>query len=541
EFPFFSFLLGDLHPHVLALPFAFVCLGFALNFLRSTDEFYFSRWREHAFEIGFVALVFGSMFLLNAWDMLTYLFVLVCAFAARRFISRPVFDFRWLRDAAAFGFGSLILAVGVYWPFYLTFRSQATGLLGLVKLHSHLSYFLLFWGPFFFLAASLVIAELAFGWSPLPGGLVRRSGPRWTNGPFVWVALVVVSIGCLFADAPALSLIIPIGVGSIILILRYLSGETMPIPSVVRQSVKDGPAVAARREDRGAAVAGGAIPASVATEHVFALILVFVAMLLLLGTELVYIKDSFDSRMNTVFKLYFQAWVMLALVGGYAIVALGSGPFRGRVARERVARARRPDDESRPATATRLGVLGWLVATAAILGAAFIYVPASVEARSNGFTNEATLNGLAYYQRSQPDDAAAIGWLNQHVSGTPTLVEATGGSYSAFGEVAWMTGIPTLLGWDFHEIQWHGASVVPIEDERKRDIDAIYRSTDARATLDLLAKYGVTYVYVGPMERQVYGQNPAGLSKFSQFMDVIYPGPGTPNQSVTIFKIRGTE
>src|SRR5207247_1386946 len=138
--------------------------------------------------------------------------------------------------------------------------------------------------------------------------------------------------------------------------------------------------------------------------------------------------------------------------------------------------------------ANRFGVVAWLVVTAAIVGAAFVYVPASVEARSNGFTNEATLNGLAYFQRSQSDDAAAIDWLNHNVTSTPTLVEATGGSYSAFGEVAWMTGIPTLLGWDFHEIQWHGSSVIPIEDERKRDIDTIYRSTDVKATQDLLAK-----------------------------------------------------
>jgi uncharacterized membrane protein len=99
-----------------------------------------------------------------------------------------------------------------------------------------------------------------------------------------------------------------------------------------------------------------------------------------------------------------------------------------------------------------------------------------------------------------------------------------------------MTGIPTLLGWDFHEIQWRGASIIPDEDARKRDIETIYRSTDARVVQDLLAKYQATYVYVGPMERVAFGQNPTGLSKFGQFMNVAYKNP-----SVTIYNVRGAQ
>jgi len=33
EFPFFSFLLGDNHPHVLALPFVLLAIGLSLNLL----------------------------------------------------------------------------------------------------------------------------------------------------------------------------------------------------------------------------------------------------------------------------------------------------------------------------------------------------------------------------------------------------------------------------------------------------------------------------------------------------------------------------
>src|SRR5262249_37592418 len=193
EFPFFSFLLGDLHPHLLALPFAFVCLAYALSFMRDARDFPFSRPREVAFELGCIAFLFGSMFLLNAWDMLTYLFVLVGAFAARRYATRPSFDRRWLRQVVTFGAVGVVASVLVYWPFYLTFRSQATGLLGIVQLHSHLSYFILFWGPFLFLAASLVIADLLAGpWRQ--SDKLSAPGPTWIRGPLPWVASGVVAV-----------------------------------------------------------------------------------------------------------------------------------------------------------------------------------------------------------------------------------------------------------------------------------------------------------------------------------------------------------
>ena len=38
EFPYFSFMLADLHPHVLALPFTLLALALALNLLRSPAE-----------------------------------------------------------------------------------------------------------------------------------------------------------------------------------------------------------------------------------------------------------------------------------------------------------------------------------------------------------------------------------------------------------------------------------------------------------------------------------------------------------------------
>jgi YYY domain-containing protein len=539
EFPFFSFLLGDLHPHLLALPFAFVCLAFALSFLKARETLDLEHLGAHLFDLGFVAFLFGAMFLLNAWDILTYLFVLVCAFAIRSFLARHSFDLRWLRDTASFGIIALAASLFAYWPFYVTFRSQATGLLGLVDLHSHLSYFLIFWGPELFLAGSLLVAELAFGVSPF-GRALSDAGPAWTRQPFLWVGVVAVAAACWALKAPALSVLVPILVGSLVLVLRYLAGTVGAAPAGQRGSATPRlaePAVAGREDGQPVEVAGGSAPVSWAAEHTFVLTLLFVAALLLVGTELVFIKDSFGNRMNTVFKLYFQAWEMLGVVGAYAVFALGSGALSAeplQAAANRVRGAAADVSAGFRQSLPRPAALGWLAVVAVLVAGAFVYVPAALEARSNGFTNPATLNGLAYFSQYQPDDAAGIAWLNRNVTGSPTILQATGGSYSAFDEAAWMTGLPTVLGWDFHEVQWRGASIVSDEDVRKHDIDTIYRTTDPKVAQDLMAKYNVQYVYIGPEERQVYGNDAAGLAKFAQIMDVAYK-----NNGVTIYRSRG--
>ncbi|HLG51457.1 MAG TPA: DUF2298 domain-containing protein [Chloroflexota bacterium] len=517
EFPFFSFLLGDLHPHVMALPFAFVCLGYALSFLRLPVENTAGWIRREPVQLVFIAFLFGALFLLNAWDMLTYLFVLVCVFAVRRYLGRPAFDLAWIRDTALFGLSVLAASIALYWPFYVTFRSQATGLLGIVTVHSHLRHFLIFWGPLVFLAGSLLVAELVGGISPLPRQALAGSGPAWTRQPIVWAGVGVVTIAAVLAGIPVYLLILPMLVAALALILRYLAGLS---------SLVDRQTVVMRTEGgrRGrASVVGGAVPASLAAEHVFVLILLFTSLLLLLGTELVYVDDSFHDRMNTVFKLYYQAWQMLAMVGAYALCFLG-----------RYALGKKALVVERAHRLGQLVAAGWLGLAVVLIGAALVYAPAAVAARSQGFSTTPTLDGLQYYSQYQPFDAAAIQWLREHVAGAPVVLEATGGSYSEFGNVAWMTGLPTLLGWDFHEVQWRGAAISGIESERKRDIDTLYQTTDANLARTLLAKYGVTYVYVGPLERRVYSEAAVGLEKFRSFMDVVYQ-----NQEVTIYRIRG--
>jgi uncharacterized membrane protein len=148
------------------------------------------------------------------------------------------------------------------------------------------------------------------------------------------------------------------------------------------------------------------------------------------------------------------------------------------------------------------------------------------------FDHPPRLDGTAYLAESKPDDYAAITWLNEHVDGTPLILESPGSGGSSYvyeGRVSALTGLPTLLGWAGHEGQWRGSYT--IQEARDPDIKTIYNTLDLDVAQSLLDSYGVTYVYVGPVERGTYDAR--ALDKFQRFMDVVYEEDG-----VTIYKVR---
>src|SRR5205814_8906345 len=70
--------------------------------------------------------------------------------------------------------------------------------------------------------------------------------------------------------------------------------------------------------------------------------------------------------------------------------------------------------------------------------------------------------------------------------------------------------------------------------ERDRDVQTIYGSLDMNQALQLLAKYHVGYVYIGPIERAAYGE--PGTAKFDQ-MDGSYLSLVYKNEAVKIYQV----
>ena len=148
EFPSFSFLLGDLHPHVLALPFVFVALAIALHLYldqRNSGEATRGWIVLPALTVLVYGVVLGGLSFLNTWDFPIYVFVVTAAFAAARGARRGWARRVWL-DSVAVGIGLTVVGVLLYLPFYISFRSQASGILPNPLYPTRLNQFVVMFG-----------------------------------------------------------------------------------------------------------------------------------------------------------------------------------------------------------------------------------------------------------------------------------------------------------------------------------------------------------------------------------------------------------
>jgi uncharacterized membrane protein len=130
------------------------------------------------------------------------------------------------------------------------------------------------------------------------------------------------------------------------------------------------------------------------------------------------------------------------------------------------------------------------------------------------------LDGTLYLSRERPQDYQAMQWIKQNLP-FGTIAESVGGSYSVHARISATTGFPTVLGWDFHEIQWRG-NAEP-QGSRAADIRMLYESTSIGEVERILNEYDIEYVYIGPLERTTYERLNEQI--FEQIMELVYETP----------------
>jgi uncharacterized membrane protein len=217
------------------------------------------------------------------------------------------------------------------------------------------------------------------------------------------------------------------------------------------------------------------------------------------GVDLVTVGQDIE-RMNTAFKFLFQAWQFYALASGYALW------YVVRAAHQRAA--------ARSTSWLRLIRPAWTVVLAGVLLAGLIFPIAGTRARlADRFAVlRPGLDGLAYL-RADPtvpdsqgagvrlrEDEPLVHWLRDRVRGTPTIVEAPGPLYSWTSRISVMTGLPTVIGWDWHQKQQRRGAEAKIE-ERVADAERFFRDADPGDAARFLLRYDVAYVVVGTLER----------------------------------------
>ncbi len=214
------------------------------------------------------------------------------------------------------------------------------------------------------------------------------------------------------------------------------------------------------------------------------------ALILLVFPEFLYFKDIYPMhfRSNTMFKLGYQAFIMLSMLSGYVIAQKVIKLFT---------RATNPVVRSKLFFLLLIPQL-FLVA---------IYPIFSVRSYFGELRNYQGLDGLTWFRLQYPDDWAGISWLNTMVrdrqfTHTPVIVEADGDSYTDYDRVSTFTGLPTIQGWAVHEWLWRGT--YDVVAPRREDVRVIYESKDLAQTRQLLEKYQVEYVFVGTLEREKF-------------------------------------
>lgn len=208
-------------------------------------------------------------------------------------------------------------------------------------------------------------------------------------------------------------------------------------------------------------------------EKQFIYLLILFGALLSLFAELFYIQDTMSKseyfRYNTVFKLYIQIWIMWGIAASYA--------FYEMLKKKLV-----------------------YVACFLIL-MAMIFPVFATFSQSVGFDAVPTLDAERSIKKEHPLEYESIKWLRTQ-KGIPVVLQASGFSYSWSSYVSAFTGLPTVLGWEWHEYQWR-MNLAEI-NTRRSDVETAYTSSDYKEIKKIIDKYGIRYIYVGPIERDRY-------------------------------------
>ncbi|NLG27952.1 MAG: hypothetical protein GX557_08575 [Chloroflexi bacterium] len=474
EFPAFSYLLGDLHPHVMALPLVMLGLWLAGElYARAREGSALLLERGAGPLCAVAALLLGALGFANSWDLPSVLLTALAAiWLGWRRADMAARSSRRVRVGVLVTAGYLVVgSILFYLPFYRTLSSQASGVgLAYYAVTPLRSYLLVFgvWSP-------ALLAEALRIWRAWRG----RRRDLW----LVFGAVLILPwlLTLLLGGSGRLVL----GLGVVAVRGPWLQVVLAALIALYGCELLSGPLSDERRT----------------WPHW----LILLALGLTYAVEFVYLRDLFDTRMNTVFKLYYQAWALFAL-GALALL-----------------QAERPSAERNGVNATpgrvRVCVVRGLGALLVCLGLYYPVAAGTTRARSRN--GAVTLDGTAYLAAVDPDAWGLYRWLERNAGPGDVVVEAAGDEYdgSTSRLSAW-TGVPTVLGWPGHEAQWRG-------DEREvqarlADLDRLYRSEDAREVVALMQRYDATILAIGGRERALYGIDAERMAWYAGFMEPVY-------------------
>lgn len=483
EFPLFTYLYGDMHPHLLVMPVWFAALAWLLTFFASAGAD--RSWLDRILFWAAGGLVLGMFRGAHTWDYLTLLGLAVVTAGWTSWLTHHQVNRKMLIDFAVKTALLLGLSVGMYFPFGKWFITGYNTVIFWDGSRTPLGDYLTVHGLFLFILITFLLVESS-GWIRARTQRLKANRyeivipdmrPWIRRAIFVGLGLLVIYF--VFTIVPVMVLVTPLLVW--IGFVFFKKGQ------------------------------------SLYKQILLALFAAGLAITFLV--ELVTLKGD-AGRMNMVFKFYMQVWAIFSVIAGAALGWLFSR-WRG----------------WHP-------VWRWIWPVGLVLlvlGAAtypLTAVPARFDDRWPGIENPpVTLNGMDYMLGESENvagdrDPAAgavyddegkylhlgydyygIRYLQENVSGTPVIVEGVRGEYRWTGRYSVYTGLPAVASWSWHVRQHNSLMDGAIVDRRINDVKNFYDTTDLDAALAFLERYQVEYVILGDLEREFYA--PEGVEKFS--------------------------
>ncbi len=483
EFPYWSLLFADLHPHLMGVPFFGLVVALGVTYTVTASD----GRRGRAWILALVmGLAIGLVRTVHTWDFPTAVLLTTGAIALGQLVAPGRWQQRWWDFAGHTALAAAVLTV-VFAPYtghFEVFNSGIQRAKETTKANQYFAHFGLF------LAFALAFLAVRYREEQAANPRARWKNPFLvvTRGPWELAALAVFVTGLtVFTwrdDWTVIAL-------SWMLLLFFANLAWLDW----------------RRQPRDLA-------------RLLTTVLYAAAFGIAAGVDVVTVKNDIE-RMNTVFKFSLQAWQLFALASAYAGWYVTT-------------RLRASGDEALAGGRVRTAATrGWGITAGGLLCAASIFLFSGTAARQQARFDDLpwTLDGLAYQEgavfvedQGTPDpaddrslkladDTVLIWWLRDNVQGSPVIVEAVGNLYHWTGRISVNTGLPAVIGWDWHQVQqrWDYAALV---EQRRGETARFYRDSDTIAAAQFLQKYNVRYVIVGGAERAT--GTPAGVSKFKK-------------------------
>ena len=544
EMPFFTFLYGDLHAHMINMPLILMTVAFVFNELMQVGRDRRSAW-ERFLALALGAMAVGVMQASNTWDWPSMILLATaglsyCWWLRWRDTFRGGIDVRFYAALTV----ALLIAIGVvtllHSQYYSGIGASAAALsealaiirrvllacIALVALWIAIRHFLVrasaldllgrvggflalnfafalpyttwyasnytsltLWhggktpvwayfdihGLFLFLVLSLLIWETGHWMRSTRVAALRGRGALVRNAGAGVILVTLISLAMFVAHYQVALIVLPMLVW--IAFLFFRPGQSRALR--------------------------------------FVLVLIGLALSLTLGVEIVVIGGDIG-RQNTVFKFYIQVWLLLSVAGGVAMSPLLSSALHWR---------------------RRIRVF-WIATCIGLFTVAGAYPILATRARSLDRMAPhlpLTLDGLDYMKESThwetaPDknksarldlavDHALIRWMQENIAGSPVIMEGRRfpSEYQWNGRISISTGLPSVLGWNWHQRQQRTINPLPTwVEQRERNVRAFYDTGNIDDAVDILNHFDVKFIVRSGLEE--LHSTPEGLAKFERMV-----------------------